>query len=149
MREIKFRVWDRKTKSMFPVTELRFSKIDQSLVWIEGVDIYHKDSSHDGNVCCGGNADRLTGTPPVKRYELMQYTGLKDKSGVEIYEGDICVCRRKEIDDTPFVIVWYSNGWWWQEGNGKMDYFPQHIASYTEVIGNKWDNPDLLTEVSK
>ena len=83
--------------------------------------------------------------------ELMQYTGLKDKNGVEIYEGDIV---RFE------AIEWTGNNGDRVEYQGVVEYSEEHIAfSYKlptgleaipyestniEVIGNIYENPELL-----
>ena len=82
---------------------------------------------------------------------LMQYTGLKDKNGKEIYEYDFVKCiaapSGKKVagemigkimqDHFGWTIsVWFKNEWW---GYAKMDF------RSLEVIGNVYENPELVT----
>jgi hypothetical protein len=76
---------------------------------------------------------------------LGQYTGLTDKNGKKIFEGDICqIKNHRLIDDLPFVIEWEDsiyNGWVWKDFDeiGAKDSFTLSVASICEVIGNIHD----------
>ena len=118
MRDIKFRAWT--DEGMMPVTRLTFA----------GSLVYVYDSETDYEYQC--NSDNL-----------MQYTGLKDKNGVEIYEGDICTqlyIRKFGEQDNPRlqgqVTFDATRGW--------CVAFEPIWPNDIEVIGNIYQNKDLL-----
>ena len=73
--------------------------------------------------------------------ELMQYTGLKDKNGVKIFEGDIV----KIADDEVCFIEWDEYDYWYRIKNKEVDDI---LAGFRpkdfEVIGNIYENKELL-----
>jgi len=103
-REIKFRAWDKDKKIM-----------------VGDIDI-------DYTITMNGYIQELQ-----KYYILLQYTGLKDKNGKEIYEGDI-IKNPIVKDDKGTTINWDYNILLWVE---------QNCESF-EVIGNIYKNPELL-----
>lgn len=122
MREIKFRAWHKEEKIIGEVL---------------GIDILHKEiffSNED--VDCYEHTD-------FKDIELMQYTGLKDKNNKEIYEGDIFHIGSKKI---LYVVEWIDCGLKGRQIKNKswigLDYWKDDI----EVIGNIYENPELLEE---
>jgi uncharacterized phage protein (TIGR01671 family) len=77
------------------------------------------------------------------RIVIQQYTGLKDKNGKEIYEGDIVECDKKK-DKIIGVVAFYED-----LGSFKVSYsdiFSRFISNIedVEVIGNIFENKELL-----
>jgi len=81
---------------------------------------------------------------------LMQYTGLKDKNGVEIYEGDILSlsrCSQNEYKvgfiEGAFCLC-FINGIWKNHYALDMNYIQRSLKKKSEVIGNIYENPELV-----
>jgi len=81
---------------------------------------------------------------------LMQFTGLKDKNGVDIYECDLLKGSFNEV----FVVKW-KNGRWIDSTYIKENYGIEcnlfsignsNICEFKEVIGNIYENPELLNK---
>lgn len=76
---------------------------------------------------------------PFEYLVAMQYTGLKDKKGVEIYEGDIV---NSNYFKNASVVFWRYG---WHFNAGKDNHYSFNTASHSfEVIGNIHENPELL-----
>jgi uncharacterized phage protein (TIGR01671 family) len=121
MREIKFRAWV--ASKMFTVAEI----------------LFESDRIHLG--------DKGNFGVPLSQVKLMQYTGLKDKNGKEIYEGDVVAVPTYPFDpsngDDPitFLPVTFEYGIY-RIGD---DYICDlDLSNEVEVIGNIYENPELL-----
>ena len=141
MREIKFRAWNGQSMIM-PRTNAYY----QHYLSFCG-NITQKNS--EGMECFGGG-DRWS---RVEKLELMQFTGLQDKNGVDIYEGDI-VQYLDEYNDEPsihFVQYLGDKGYPAFELSPELGFECNGFAGIYQggsghiiVIGNIHQNPELL-----
>ena len=121
MRDIKFRVWDNERNAMF-----NSKSVD--IDFFEGKIEITSDTIRYDEVY----------TDEIKDFELMQYVGCKDKNNKEIYEGDI-VKTKEHIGQ-----IIYSKGMFFIDVKGDF-YLPiYNVSEFMEVIGNIYENPDLL-----
>lgn len=87
---------------------------------------------------------------------LMQFTGLKDKNGNEIYEGDVCRWTDPELFDGEIIsdvfIARYNDEylkWIGENNNSHDDLYDFTDDRQLELIGNIYENPKLLDEVEE
>lgn len=131
MREFKFRAWHTESKSM-TVFDLEKASKDQYI------------ASH---VCA-----LLSNTHIDGKGLMMQFTGLLDKNGAEIYEGDIIKttalfndCNQKGAIDYFTVISFMGNYCLARHGSeAGSPMYPACLKSSIEVIGNIYENKELL-----
>ena len=122
MREIKFRAWDKNTKIMIPWDHLVKSRISfRTFRW----------------ALVSENSENI---------ELMQYTGLKDKNGIEIYEGDILFhpLQGKRKVFYPYSETVASYGL--RNVDNGMGSTLQDAHRVWEIIGNCYEKPEPLKE---
>ena len=120
MREIKFRAWAVEEEKMY------YSPLMQE--W-DGFDAWLRLDCENNDISEGS-------------VKLMQYTGLKDKNGKEIYEGDVL-----RFETGCLGVVIYEPPSWGVDWGGVTN-FGGIFYNKAEIIGNIHENPELLKEVS-
>jgi hypothetical protein len=120
MREIKFRCWDHQNNRWAKDSDVR-----ESIGLVFGVNDYFINIA----------GERMA------RWSFVQYTGLKDKNGKEIYEGD--------ISQDGGVVIWNNDdaSFCW-EYKGKEVLPMEDEDRWCEVVGNIYDSPELLPKDS-
>lgn len=135
-REIKFRAWDKKKGNWCSSGNLQIAvTMHREWWWQFGYSSEPLDSDEYDN------------------YEIMQFTGLLDKNGREIYEGDIVrIWFHEAPDGESFddgVIRWHESSaafkWFSGEPSDSFNYWLNQADGLgREVVGNIYENPELL-----
>lgn len=154
-RDIKFRAWDYDKKKMF------YHDLDRTSEYEGGVFVIFADKEWRlGEIYYDWGISNDNGTGNDKNYGngvLMQYTGLKDKFGKEIYEGDVVkeIVLNYDYDeiDNPNVprykervskIVYRHHGFWVDDEDFGWEGENLWEWGNLEIIGNVYENPELL-----
>lgn len=132
MRDIKFRIWDTENNEMLKVQELDF-----------------EPTFYGGRIAI--RPDQYNDYFDTEDMILMQYTGLHDKNGKEIYEGDIL--RFNEVDTA--IVEWNEKYAYFMVRPIQDYYFDSDVLGHAieynnaEIIGNIYENEDLLEKGAK
>lgn len=116
--------------------------------WVKGAVLFHDtDATTIFNQHMGDGS--LQGFE-VNPSTICQCTGLKDKNGKKIWENDILMAHLDESypEDTTYETVeWGVAGWVTHEANSTdREYLDKFDLEHFEVVGNIFDNPELLQE---
>ena len=137
MRELKFRAWHKKGKMMFSAENMGQDQLTLSV---------------DGRGFINVSGDSTELSEFITDMLPMQYTGLKDKNGKDIYEGDILKKENLKAkvfwDDTDLAFKAISNdgdkyGPYYMDLKSNSEHNKKEIKKI-EIIGNIHENPELL-----
>ncbi len=129
MREIKFRGWHIPKKTMFSAEEMAS---DQLTLLPTGSFI---------NV--SGDSTHLSQIMPQDKFIPLQFTGMRDKDGKEIYEGDVVELRQETSKGSEGLLTTIVE---WSKDGLNFNIYPCHDEKYWKVIGNIYENPELVGE---
>lgn len=126
----RFRAWDKEFKEMVQVDALVF---DEQII---------KATYKNGNVV----------KEDLKNYVLMQSTGLRDKNGKEIFEGDVLTTgKRTGVVKNHRTLGFYMNdargdNWWFGSDVDLAEFedFTRTVARKIGILGNIYTNPELV-----
>lgn len=148
-REIKFRAWNTNKRRM---SYQDGTNMQPLIIRIDGVlALLDKDSNDQYQYTYRDNlfiTDEEGGQYHPEDFILMQYTGLKDKNGKEIYEGDIC--RNGDYDNNAHSSLYRIEEVKYIEGEARFIGLDYNVdGTSCEVIGNIYENPELLSNLSE
>lgn len=138
MRDIKFRAWDKLKSEIYTTDFISAFDFESKCIWVKAI----------------GKGGRWLG---IRDANIMQYTGIKDKNGVDIYEGDI-ILKKNEFGSWVGETIFLDGAFKINTGSrfgtnmfDEKDIFEdmgsKSILDNTyEIIGNIYENTELLNQ---
>jgi len=126
MRDLEFKAWHIEGKYWINSADWPFITLRGEIGRIEKM-------AHNGKSIVGYLMDELD-------WEIVQYTGIKDKYNHKIYEKDIVEISIKK-PYTNEIINWEENGFWFKDSNGMMNL---PLQKYLKKVGSSLEYPELV-----
>ena len=135
MREIKFRAFLRSDQRLASGITLGYEKYPRGIYEVMDLNLASEI------VTLWSEKEQTSFEVSLRKVELLQYTGFKDKNGKEIYDGYIV--REKYGVEIPMVVTWDDAGFR-TLGKHNGEQYVGYVKDSCEVVGNIYENPELL-----
>ena len=126
MENLRFKAWDKEDREILEVHGISF---DVQGIWTNEM----IDDESDGNFIF------------LSDIELLQSTGLKDKNGVEVFEGDVVKTKYGE-HGRHIGVVTFRHGKFLSIGVKQYEGYVEELGCMFEIIGNQFEHPHLIKE---
>lgn len=144
MRKMGFKVYQKYFNRMLPIRSISFDKYGN----IEDITVDNRGMNGKYNVIPVFSTYRKESDFDLEALEILQSTGITDKNGNNIFEGDIIKVNHNSSYENPLLCEWdeYNACFKFTDKNDYdcAYYLNQKDLSQNEVIGNIYDNTELL-----